>query len=128
MSTRLAPAAVLLALAACTSSSNEVPPGFSYAERPAPMKLIEGPSVPPPANDIPESDRLAWLDSYRPRSEPERVIVRDRGAARHERHHDDDWNWLWALPLTFSLGYWSGHGHDDHGWGWGVSWNNGWRW
>lgn len=128
---RLAAALTILALAGCKSSVQEVPPGFTYADRPQPMRLIEGPSVPPPANDISEQERLAWLDSYRPRSEPERVervVVRDRRPARQERCADRDWGWGWALPLTLSLGYWSGHGHDDHGWGWGVNWNSGWWW
>jgi hypothetical protein len=121
--TKAATVLTLLTLAAC-SSTPSVPPGFHYASYPPPMKLIEGPSVPPPANDIPESERIAWLDSHRPRSEPTRIVVREHEPQRH----DDGADWGWAIPLTLSLGYWSGHGHDDHGWGWGVGWNSGWWW
>ncbi len=116
----------LVALAGCASSTPAVPPGFHYAAYPPPMKLIEGPSAPPPANDISEADRIAWLDSHRPRSEPERIIIRESSPDRYE-HYDDGGDWGWAIPLTLSLGYRSGGGCGG-GWGWGLGWNSGWWW
>jgi hypothetical protein len=117
-------------LAGCKSSAPTALPGETFGEARAPMAILEGPTVAPPANDIPESQRRAWLDAQHPRAqrvrEPvrvERVIVREREPERHS-HYDD--RWAWAVPITFGLGYWAGHGHDHHsGWGWGVNW--GWR-
>ena len=123
----------LTALAACGSQAMVVPSGYRYADAPPPMGLIEGPSVAPPANDIPESQRRAWLDAQRPRVEPvhvEREIVVDRRPVRYERDYDRydryDRRDGWYLPLSLSLGYWGGS-RRRHG-GWGLGWNSGWCW
>ena len=121
----------VLALAAGCAAPVMVPaPGTGYYGDSAGMALIEGPSVPPPANDIPESQRRAWFDAQRPNVEPvqvERVIVREREPARRVYVRDYDRCNDWYLPLSLSLGWWGSH-HRGHGWGWGLGWNNGWCW
>lgn len=118
---------VAAALAACSSPSRETPVYFGWTGDPAPTKLIEGPVVRPPANDISEEQRLAWFDAQRPRIETvesERIVWRDREPVRYER--DSAPCWLWAIPLSLSFGYSSG-GHHGGGWGWGANWGwNGW--
>jgi hypothetical protein len=99
------------------------------------MSLIESPSVAPPQNDIPESQRRAWIEAQRPAPPPppprvERVYVSEPVHYVHDHRGWDDW----YLPISLSLGYWSGwggghhgHGHDHGGgWGWGVSYNSSW--
>jgi hypothetical protein len=135
------PALLTLALGAAACSSPDVaPPSQVFFPTKKPMSLIEGPSVPPPANDIPESQRVAWFDAHRPPKPPppphvERVYVSEPVYHAHDHHGWDDW----YLPISLSLGYWSGwgghHGHDDHhdhghdhggSWAWGVTYNSQW--
>ena len=125
----------LLALAATACASREYVPAPSEAYPPpwTSMALIEGPSVAPPADDIPESQRRAWFEAQRPAPPPvtttrvERVVVREREPIRYVRERDrhDDW----YLPISLSLGWWAGWGNrHGHGWGWGVSLHDRWRW
>ena len=120
----------LVTAAACTTTETVAPPGERSADRPPSMALIEGHGVAPPANDIPESQRRAWLDAQRPPVEDvrvEREVIVERRPVRYERDYDRDDRWEgWYLPVSLSLGYWGGsHGH--RGWSWGLGWNSGWR-
>ena len=115
-------ATLVSGLTGCASTTSAMPPGMRYASA-GPMKLIEGPSVAPPANDIPESKRREWIDAQRPKvvvvREPvrvERVVVRDVRAAAWEY----DNRWAWSLPIAFGLGYWGGHHWHDHGYSHGY--------
>lgn len=121
-----------LPLAACASRETVPAPGTGYAETGAMTQLLDGPRVAPPANDIPESQRVAWLESHRPKAEPvpvERVVVREREPIWYERpryaERDD-----WYLPLTLSFGWWGGRWgrHHGRGWGWGLGWHDRWGW
>jgi len=110
------------ALAACSSASRNVPAylGWSGPVRPA-VPLIEGPVVPPPANDISETQRREWFDAQRPAVEPiasERIEWRD--PPRCDRN--DCPSWLWAIPLSLSFGYSSGGHCNNGGWGVGATW------
>jgi hypothetical protein len=120
--------AFVAALAACKSKPSNAPADIGWTGNRPPEKLIEGPVVRPPANDISETQRLEWFDAQRPRYETvetERVTWRDMEPYHVERHSDPCW--LWAIPLSLSFGYASG-GHGHSGWGVGATWGwNGWH-
>jgi hypothetical protein len=122
---------IALFAAAC-ASPDVSPPGQQFFPTRKPMPLIEGPTVPPPENDIPEWQRIEWFERQNPPPPPvervERVYVHEPVEHVHERPAWDGW----YLPISLSLGYfsgWGGHHHDHHdhgGWGWGVALNSVW--
>ncbi len=130
MRNRLLLVAAALGAASCASTREGPPPGEGYSAT-KPMDLIEGPGVAPPANDIPESRRIAWLEAQRPRVAPapqpttrvERVYVREPARYVDEYRRWDDW----YVPISLSLGWWGG-GRRGRGWGWGIGIHDRWWW
>ena len=125
---------LLLSAASCAASGvDESAQEPEFPEPPPLTRLIESPRVAPPANDIPESKRIAWLESHRPKAHEVRVVVRERVVdrdaepVRWERGYArcrDDCDW--ALPLAIGLGFWGGHWRHHHGWSWSIGWRHGW--
>ena len=103
--THHAPLLLTAALAAAGCASVDVAqPSQRFFPTNAPMALVEGPSVPPPANDIPESNRVAWFAAHNPPPPPrvERVVVHETAPVHYAREHErnDDW----VAPVSFVLG------------------------
>jgi hypothetical protein len=118
-------------LAACASPARTASPGSAWHEGPPPMTLVEGPSAPSPANDIPEARRLEWHEAHRPRVVyvPERHVVVERVVVREsEPVYVRSYEPCWDVPVALSFGFWGGRWgrHHRRGWGWGVSSHRGW--
>jgi hypothetical protein len=111
--------AAALAPAACASAQYEPIPVYGSAPLPATFRLVESPGVKPPANDISEADRRAWLDANRPQSyyvpSQEEPVADDCGSC-----HDHCHGGYFGLPIALGIGYSSG---GCHGGGFGVGVN-----
>jgi len=111
------------ALAACASKPKDTPVYLGWTGDRPPTKLIEGPIVRPPANDISETQRREWFDAQRPRVEEvqSQPVSWRECEPYHAEPHCDPW-WRWLIPMSLSFGYASGgHSHDNN-WGVGGTW------
>ena len=109
--------AVALSSAACASAQPVQMPVYTSA--PAMFRLAEFPTVPPPANDIPESERRAWIEANRP--QVAYVPAQDQHAEdEYSSCHDCGHGWGIGLPISIGLGYYGG---GCHGGGFGVGVN-----
>src|SRR6185503_15637284 len=121
----------LLVLPACASQRQE--PLVPLQRLPPPMtRLVLSPDEPPPADDVPESKRLAWLEANRPKPsvvtpvhhDEREVVIRERPIRIYEPAYERCDGW-WA-PLSVGIGFFGGF-HRHHGWGWSVGWGRGWN-
>lgn len=116
---RYARAALVLAALAPAACAVQNSPPVMYRPAPSPMRLVETPTVPPPAHDISEADRMAWLDAHRPQAS----YVPSQDAPVEEDYsscHDCGHGWGIGLPISIGLGYSSGC-HGGGGFGVGVN-------
>lgn len=112
--------ALALVPAACASAKYEPIPVYGSLPLPPTFRLIETPAVAPPANDIPESERRAWIEANR--SPAAYVPAQDDpvadGSACGGGCHDHGWGF--GLPISLGFGYSSGC-HGGGGFGVGVN-------
>jgi hypothetical protein len=120
--------ALLVATTGCAATTTEFRPAVDYlASSRGTAVLCEGPTIPPPENDIPESQRTAWIEANRPAPPPqvERVVVHETAPVHYVREYErcNDWVAPVSFVLGLGLGYWwgddhHGHHHGHHGYHW----------
>jgi hypothetical protein len=99
-----------LAPAACASAQNEPIAVHGSVPTPPAFRLVESRGVPPPANDIPESERRAWIEANQPRDQyrPSQEEPVAESCSYDDGCHGHGWGI--GLPISIGFGYSSGCG------------------
>jgi hypothetical protein len=107
---RFANAVLVLGVALLPAACASAQPGPRTYLPPAPaaFRLVEVPAVPPPANDIPESERRAWIEANRPQAYY--VPSQEQPADESCSSGYGCGGWGIGLPISLGFGWSSGCG------------------